>query len=211
MQIFCFTPVRNLYLNTLVAIHQLVWPGPLAWMQWRSNSSPDGRVNVLNAYRLGRALCLTGEWDAMLCVENDIVPPRDALQRLAAVEADVAYGLYCYRQPGHVWNAYCNGYQLSGKPAEARAAWGNVCEVEGYGLGCTLIHRRVLEKIEFRIKPGDALHCDSHFAEDVKKAGFRQMCDLGVRCGHVVNHYRIVWPDIEQPKLYRYSFEEVRH
>jgi len=208
MKILVFTPIKNLYLNTLVAIHQMEWSSPIAWVQWCDNADQDGRVNVVNAYNGGRALCLSG-WDALLCIENDIIPPRATLQRLAAVKADVIYGLYCYRYPGHAWNAYHNGYQLSAKPAEARAAWGSVCEVEGYGLGCTLIHRHVLEKIEFRITQGNELHCDSYFAEDVKAAGFRQICDLGVRCGHIVNHYRIVWPDIDQPKLYRYSFGEV--
>jgi len=175
-------------------------------VQWRNNPDRDGRVNVVNAYNAGRDLCLAGQWDALLCIENDILPPRHALQRLAAVEADVVYSLYCYRWPGHTWNVSRNGSHLNTNPNLARLAWGKVSEAEGYGLGCTLIHRRVLETIAFRLVEGDALHCDSHFAEDVAAAGFRQAADLGVRCGHIVNPYRIVWPDIEQPKLYRYSF-----
>jgi len=207
MKILVFTPIKNLYLNTLVAIHQMEWPDPITWVQWRDNPDLDGRVNVVKAYNAGRALCLAG-WDALLCIENDILPPRNTLQRLAAVEADVIYGLYCYRAPGHTWNISRNGAHLSAHPELARLAWGKVGEAEGYGLGCTLIHQRVLEQIEFRLVEGDSLHCDSHFADDVKAAGFRQAADLGVCCGHIVNHYRIVWPDVEQPGLYRYSFGE---
>ena len=206
MRILLFTPVKNLYLNTLAAIHQIEWSGPIAWVQWRDNPNRDGRMNVVNAYNAARSLCLSGRWDALLCVENDILPPRQTLKRLASVEADVVYGLYCYRSPGHTWNISRNGAHLNTHLDLARLAWGKVGEAEGYGLGCTLIHRRVLEDIAFRLVEGDSLHCDSHFAGDVKAAGFRQAADLGVRCGHIVNHYRIVWPDIEQPKLYRYSF-----
>lgn len=215
MKILIFTPVKNLYLNSLVAMHQFDVEDPLfggefelTWMQYRHNPSANGRVNVVNAYNFARDVMLAGTWDALMTVENDIVPPKHALTNLVETNAAVAYGLYCYRGAGHTWNAARGGKHLSASRELAREHWGYVVEVEGYGLGCALIRRHVLECLKLNINDDDDLHCDSNFARDLTAAGYRQVCDLGVRCGHIVNHHRIVWPDIEQEKLFRYTFGE---
>jgi hypothetical protein len=215
MKILIFTPVKNLYLNSLVAMHQFDIQDPLfggefelTWMQYRHNPNVDGRVNVMDAYNAGREVFLAGTWDALMTIENDIIPPRHALVHLVETNAAVAYGLYCYRGAGHTWNAAHHGEHLSASRSLARENWGKIVEVEGYGLGCALIRRHVLEMLKFRISPDDDLHCDSNFSRDVAAGGYRQMCDLDVRCGHVVNRHRIVWPDVEQEKLFRYTFGE---
>lgn len=200
MNILVFTAIKNLYLNTLAAIHQLEHEGPLAWLQLRDNPSPDPRENVTRAYNAARTVFLAGDYDALLTVENDVVPPRDALCKLLFAEADVAYGLYCYRQPGHLWNAYLfDGQSLVMQPDLARQAWGQVVPVQGYGLGCALIRRHVLEQIEFRFDPDQpGLHCDSHFGDDVRAAYMNQVCDTSVLCGHIINEHRMVYPDVAQ-------------
>ncbi len=206
MRILIFTPVQRLYLNTLVAIHQFEWDEPLTWVQWRDNPSQDGRSNIVEAYNAARNILLRGMWDAMLTIEHDIIPPKTTIKKLVATGADLAYGLYCYRWPGHTWNAFAEGKHLSLDRDIARRVWGTVTTVTGYGLGCTLIRRHVLEALSFRIESDDSLHCDSHFCNDARECGFTQACDLSVRCGHVVNDYRIVWPDIEQRGFFRYTF-----
>ena len=200
MNILVFTAIKNLYLNTLAAIHQLEHEGPLAWLQLRDNPHADPRANVTRAYNIARAIFLAGPYDALLTVENDIVPPRGALRKLLKAETDIAYGLYCYRQPGHLWNAYTfNGLSLASQPALARQVFDKVIPVRGYGLGCALIRRQVLQRLAFRFEPDQpGLHCDSHFGDDVHAADMTQVCDTSVLCGHIVNEHRMVYPDVAQ-------------
>jgi len=64
-------------------------------------------------------------------------------------------------------------------------------EVSGVGFGCTLIYRRVLEKLEMR--GGDHPAPDNYFATDCLRAGFKQVCRFDVQCGHINNDV-ILWP-----------------
>ena len=47
-----------------------------------------------------------GGFDALLLVENDMILPPDALLKMAAVDADVVYGLYVNRHGWRKWLAY---------------------------------------------------------------------------------------------------------
>jgi len=155
---------------------------------------------------------LAGDYDALLCVESDMIIPPDTLTRLAACKSDVAYGLYVFRHTKHAWSAYetmeeTSGRSISEDAIRARAKWGSVIDVAGVGLGCTLIKRTVLEHVPFRLSADapDKTSCDWTFALDCHDYGFTQRCDLGVVCGHITYkpYPLIVWPDIDAPKLYR--------
>lgn len=173
--------------------------------------------NVLAKYEFARRLALAMDYEVLLTVEADVIVPPDTLERLLAVDADVAYGLYCSRYGRHQWLAYTmlaadRGRSLSDDHELARAVWGQVFPTVGVGMGCTLIHRRVLEAVPFRLDPGsDMLANDWYFALDLQEKGFRQAHDLGVVCGHVCGppSAKIVWPDPAAPWGYRYEFFDV--
>lgn len=183
---------------------------------------PESHDRIAAKYEAARARCLDGGYDAMLCIEADMVVPPDALPRLAATEADVAYGLYVFRRPPWGWSAYSVidgmvGWPLTTNPDRARADWGQVVEVDGVGLGCTLIRRHVLEAVPFRADGerhpnGTRSHCDWYAAQDWRAKGFRQVCDTGVRCGHIGELGRtgdvfpcVIWPDIDGQDLVRFD------
>lgn len=165
----------------------------------------DGYDAVTAKYRHGQKLFLTGNYDAMLTVEADNIIPRDALQKLSRVDADVAYGLYCARHNSR-WLAFLKIWDSSGitysiDESTTKAAWGNVIETVGVGFGCTLIHRHVLETIPFRRKDGHPCSNDWFFSLDCIEAGFRQKHDCSVIVGHI-RHDRprvIIWPIAEAP------------
>lgn len=95
------------------------------------------------------------------------------------------------------------------EPRHARAAWGRIADVEGIGLGCTLIRRPVLEFVDFRL-PDDLAEgtcCDWMFAFDCKRLGFTQRAHLGVVCGHLPQHPSSgsLWPDPSAEALWRIS------
>jgi hypothetical protein len=166
--------------------------------------------NITAKYNRARDLVLAGGYDALLTVEADMILPRNAVQRLLTVEADVAYGLYVSRRHKHYWLAFSElgpenkGRSLSEDPERARESWGQVVETAGVGMGCTLIHRRVLERIPFR-RVIDGMSNDWYFALDCQAAGFRQAHDLGVICGHIDGE-AVYWPEPFVDKLYRIDF-----
>lgn len=175
--------------------------------------NPDIHKNekVLEQYQFARQMALDGGYDALMCVESDIILPPDALQKLTALETDIAYGLYVFRHGRRQWSAYTflkstKGVSLSDDPEAAKARWGTVMEVAGVGQGCTLIHRRVLERIEFRLWPGTpwTVAPDWMLAYDAQQLGFRQVCDLSLVCGHMLKkpYPAIIWPDPAADRMY---------
>jgi len=167
-------------------------------------SHPD---NLTIKHNRMRSAVLDLGYDALLTIEADMIVPSDALVKLAAVDADVAMGLYVSRN-SHIWLCIptIDGYKgnaLNANRDAARAAWGKVIKSEGAGFGCTMIRRNVLEKIEFRNHPKRKFADDWQFALDCKEHGFKMAHDLSVVCGHIIHEGGVLWPDIDAPELHR--------
>lgn len=202
MKVQGFTPCYRLEPETVEAILSLRWiHGPVEWnFQW-DNPHDDGRLNILHQYQVGRERFLAGDGEALMIVESDIIPPPEAIESLAALQVDCAYGVYRFRvsnvvnvferYPGQPRN---EGESLSLHPTKLRRAIqsGRVA-CSGGGLGCVLVRRRVLEKIPFRLE-GQTGHCDGFFNRDVMRTGFTQMADMSVICGHKNEAGEILWP-----------------
>ena len=212
LDVMVFTPVYRLEPETVEAVLALEWDGPLTHVFQRDNPEPvmdrvAGVRNHLHQYQRGRETFLAGRYDAMLTIESDIIPPPDALLRLAALDADVAYGCYVFRK-SPVVNIFERYYaDLPGKVAAnigesltVRGKWQwalekGVIPCSGAGLGCTLIKRHVLEAVEFRTtRTPSAVHCDSWFTNDVYDRGYSMMADTRVLCGHKTEEGEILWP-----------------
>lgn len=181
-------------LASILAIH---WMEPLDIVLGRADSykwpdRPLAYADITRKYNQAREMMLRGGYDALLTVESDMIIPPLALERLSRVEADIVYALYVSRHGARPWLAFSRitgngkytGASFSKSPELCKAAWGSVVDSAGLGLGCTLIHRRVLEQIEFRCPDGQVAN-DWHFALDATAAGFRQVHDCGTVCGHI--------------------------
>lgn len=212
--------MHQLYLHTVQATFLQKWDGPLDFLYLSGGDGDDGYENVTNKYNRARDQFLAGGYDALFCVEADMLIPPDALYKLHTLlvaGADVAYGLYCWRHPPGLglWNCYprvsaTNGFSITNIPDEARTCWGQLAVVAGLGLGCTLIQRHVLEALPFHHADGGRdrnipVHCDWMLSEDCQRMGFTQVMDLSVVCGHIRpgTPAMAVWPDPEAPGLYR--------
>lgn len=216
MRVLVYCPLApaapRLWGQTVTSIFRQEWDEPIEFM-FRANDNPFELAydNVMHNYNYARRMFLAGGYDALLTVEADMVIPPDALRRLLACDADVSYGLYVFRHTQRTWSAYTRldeyqGRSISQDKDAARAAWGTVIDVEGVGMGCTLIRRHVLEHLGFHLDPVvRLLACDWLLARDCKRYGYTQRCDLGVVCGHL--SYRpypqILWPDPDYEEMYR--------
>lgn len=215
--ILVFTPVYRLEPETVEAVLGLEWSGPITWILQRDNPNEiegdlsrsgaarrQGISNNLHQMQRVRETFLAGRYDAMLVVESDMIVPKDALVKLASIDAHVVYGVYRFRTsdvinifelyPGNPRNP---GESLSIHPhLLKRAVKLGVYPCSGAGFGCTLIRREVLERLEFRIDERNSVHCDTYFSRDVLRAGFRQAADMSVICGHKDEKGVILWPTL---------------
>lgn len=216
-RILCYIPMApkrpKLYARTIQSAMNVIWDAPIDYVFGREDNPVEMPYdNICKKYNQGRKLALEGGYDALWTVEADMIIPPIALERLTRIDADVAYGLYVSRHGSQRWLAFSHigetvGISISDDRINAKAAWGQVIETQGVGLGCTLIWRHVLEAIEFR-HPGAETANDWFFSLDCQKHGFVQKHDLGVVCGHIVGppSPKILWPDPEAERLYRIEF-----
>lgn len=215
MKILVVTPLLRdvngkvrLFARALSSVYNVRWGWQLDHYQASGGDNyRDPAGTVTRKYQEAQAVFLAGTWDAMLCVEHDMIIPPDALERLTAVEADIAYGLYVMRHDQR-WSAALRVWErswlsYSNQPPKARAAWNQVIDVQGIGQGCTLIKRHVLEAAPFRHLKGTS--CDWSLALDAKTHGFTQRADCGLICGHmtIVPSPLVYWPDANEETLYR--------
>ncbi len=200
--VLIFTPVLRLEEKTVQALLSLEWEGPLSLLLQRDNPTGDRVTDHLHQYRRGREAFLRGPYEAMLVVESDVVPPADALLRLAALKCDVAYGCTIWRNKDHqvvnILERYPGHARNVGESLSVRGLWQEalrqgVIECSGSGLACVLIRRHVLEAIDFRVEGGT--YCDNWWTKDVYDAGYSMKADTRVLCDHIDEDGTVLCPE----------------
>ncbi len=218
MKVLLYCPLYpkspRIYARSLQSIFTQDYPEPIEMVFGKHDGAKIGINDLVEKHNRARQWALEDGYDALFLVEADIILPYDALSRLVAVDSDVAYGLYCGRHGNHQWLAFSELRKNTGKSYDLNrrwcaANWGQVIETKGVGMGCTLIHRRVLEQIEFRVN--GSMADDWYFSLDCQEKGFSQKHDLGVICGHILhenNPPKTIWPSIAGKDV-MYEFERL--
>jgi hypothetical protein len=214
MKILVTTPILRtkertfFYPRAMQSIYDQQWN----WQIDHFSGNGEGATpfgDIASKFQQARVVLLRGGYDALLCAESDMILPPNALKLLAALNADVAYGLYVLRMGRHPLNAYLSvadnrrGESLSAYPERVKANWGNPIEVAGVGTGCVLIRRYVLEALDFRSRTHQ--YPDWCFAVDAQYAGATQVCHMGVLCGHQ-DGMKILWPDVNMQGFCRIEY-----
>lgn len=205
--VLCVTPHNRLEPGTIQAIYTQTYAGSLDHHFTRHNMEVVPGMNIVKAYQRLRAIFLAGDYTHLWIVENDIIPPPDALEKLLTVDADMAYGVYCFRRGTPVVNVMRHDTTdpLTNDGPRWERLWREqaVVDCAGLGFGCTLIRRSVLERFEMRTRIGGG-DTDTELARDVKAAGLVQKAHLGVICGHIRPTHETLWPTGDRP-YYRKS------
>jgi hypothetical protein len=127
----------------------------------------------------------------LLMLDDDVIPPRNALEKLLADGKDIVSGIY----PAHTKDS--DGQPQPPAPVAIRdgePVHGEELEQVDYiGGGCLLVRRQVFEAIdepwfEFEFTPDHSLMTvseDVHFCNLAKAQGFGVWADFNVQCGHV--------------------------
>lgn len=167
-------------------------PGPYRvdyyFTQGNPYDAPRYPGNILVKLRRARDLALSGGYDWLLNVEDDVVIPSDTLLALASCGARVASGLYLLRPEtaGHVCYAARIHDPSPDRTSDDRPIvkgidfeYGDVISVVSVGFGCVLIHRGCLA----RWTVTDGLDVD--FSRQMREIGQPLYVNTAVRCGHI--------------------------
>ena len=206
MRILIYCPVYRLEPETVHAILTLDRGEHAIQVLFDHENPPGGdeRLTILYKYSRMRGLLLARDietgFDAVLIIESDIIPPKDALLKLVDCNSDLATGLYMFRRsepyvcnaaryiPGKDWAD--QSYSLF--PDDLLKIWGKKIRVSGLGIGCILIQRHVMEGVPF--VDCSQVHCDWGFSRDVLRRGYKTICDMSIICGHKRPDGMIIWP-----------------
>ncbi len=160
---------------------------------------PELKERIVNSRNILRQKMLDGDYDYFLSLEQDVIPPPDVIERLVAHKKDIVSAVYysVYYLNGEpqirplIWKAVPDEPdKMQFMSTEARQGMQNpqtpqLHAIKRCGLGCILISRAVMEKIQFRNHPEYTTFDDFMFCEDAEKAGFALFADVSVQCLHL--------------------------
>jgi len=154
---------------------------------------------IVHSRNLIKQHALDKGYDYFLSLEQDVVPPKNVIERLLGHDKKVVSAVYYTFYKFHgipklrplVWA------DVAGQPDKMRFMGSEcnlarnslqpvVCRVKMCGLGCVLVHRSVLEKVSFRVPFDYSTYDDFAFCDDVRKIGEDVWADLSVQCEHFV-------------------------
>ena len=168
----------------------------------KGHYSDFARQRIVDSRNMLRKHALDRNYDYFFSLEQDVVPPSDAIQRLLGHGKDIVSGLYFTYQANNGVNSLIpllwkkQGKDsirfISGQEISAN----KLIEVAACGLGCVLIHRNVLERIKFRYDKKFEGFDDIWFGYDAFNAGFKIFADTSVRCKHLINGWS--WNGIKE-------------
>jgi hypothetical protein len=186
-------------------------------LNWLALQMPSDRIlSVEGAYiqqahnEIVRQAFQRLDWEILLFLEHDHPLPPNLLERVASYQEDVTGAMYWLRRPPHhccamvpkaehddaeTWAGEWGG-RLEYLGPVRQIAWlqeGKLQRVCAVGMGCTAIHRRVLEAFPAGELPfqtpyqpdGELITDDVHFCKRAAELGFEVWLDCGMPLEHL--------------------------
>jgi len=176
----------------------------------------NARERMVKCRNILRKKVLEEGYDFFLNLDQDIIPPKDIIERFLQHKKKILTGVYFVynNQYSHQQTNYLiptlwvSDENLSNKKimdgASIRLMHPKETEQDGLvkviscGSGCLLIHRSVLEKIEFRYDPFFPYFDDNWFCRDAFYNNFDIFADLSIKCKHLIKDKPWRWTDIKK-------------
>ncbi len=148
----------------------------------------NARDRIIHSRNILREKILRENYDYFLSLEQDVIPPKDVIERLLKHNKKIIGGVYFKLGSFNeliplVW---LNIDQRYSRRAILDEINGDLLEVATCGLGCILIHKSVLEKVKFRYLKEKKAFDDVWFCEDARENGFKVYCDTSIKCKHMI-------------------------
>ena len=159
---------------------------------WREGDQlgyrPPTIVHVARQDLVDQFLKTDCQW--LFWIDDDVVPPKHSLWQLLSHDKKAVNGLVPFKEPPYNPNWYLNPIYDNSRDSWTYEGFFNppsdgLVKIDSAGLACSLIHRDVIEKMEYPHFTLDAAAEDHSFWRKVKDAGFELYGDPSVQCIHM--------------------------
>lgn len=155
----------------------------------------DGAYNrIVLSRNLLRDYFLRGDYEYFFSLEQDIIPPKDIIERLLILNKPISTGLYfmvrqldkrgeTIQPMAFIWQDLKENKirRLLNKEIKERRFITVIS-----GMGCLLIHKDVLKKIKFKWDEKTKTGEDILFAQDCKDNNIKIIMDTSLKCKHLI-------------------------
>ncbi len=162
------------------------------------------RDRLVDSRNLLRKYAIENNYDYFLNLDQDIIPPKDIIERLLKHKEKIVTAIYFnpIRLPltGEVKLRPVVGVMEGTKirflkPEEMNKG---LREVDVCGSGCIIMHREVLEKVEFRYNKESDGFDDVMFVYDAKQNGYKVYADTSLLVKHLVISRPWSWKELQK-------------
>ena len=148
---------------------------------------------ILSSRRILQQKVLKDGYDYLFFLDTDLMIPSKTLKKLVEADKDIIVGVYlATMKVGGKAGVFPVLYDFADK-GKARLMLhqevidDKVIEINASGLGCCLISKKVLEKINFRyFKESKSGEDVAFFVDAREKFGFKAFANTSVKCLHMV-------------------------
>lgn len=166
----------------------------------------SARDRIVASRNLLRQHAIDNNYDYFFSLEQDVIPPKDIIERLLTHNKKVLTGVYFAHNVFKdkklliplVYTSIEDGKGLpSMRPLnDAELLSNRLIKVVSCGLGCVLIHRNILRQIEFRYE--ENTFDDRWFCIDLYNKKIEIYCDTSIKCKHLILNRPYPWDAIKK-------------
>mgnify|MGYP005992432877 CR=1 FL=1 len=164
------------------------------------------------AHEACRIHALENDYDYMLHLETDVIPPLDVIERLLYHKLKVVSAVYdifhgksrkAMIQLNEPLDRAFGAYRTVGFVEHEEPLFfdGTLKQVYHAGIGCALIEKSVMQKIPFRCDERHVFHADTWFANDCFQRDIPIFADTSLMCKHLNTTWLDVADELLQPIL----------
>jgi len=155
------------------------------------------REMLVRDHNFLRKKALDEGFDFLLSLDQDIIPPPDLIERLLANNikeiVSATYFNFSHEKDDNIpkpdmfvlIDPEDKNLEVSRRLFFDDLWPSRLIKVFVTGTGCMLIHRSILEKLEFRYDPSISVYDDSWFCKDAHKKGIGVYLDSRIICKHL--------------------------
>lgn len=160
---------------------------------------------IISSRNILRQKVLDSGYDYFFSLEQDVMPPKDVIQRLLKHDKKIITGVYFspkFRQgklklTPLIWGGYNKEKKLMHYlNTKFILGFNGLLKVCACGLGCVLIHKSVLEQVSFRYVKGEDGFDDVYFCIDARNKGFDIFTDASIKCQHLLKDRPWKWSQL---------------
>ncbi|MBS3108745.1 glycosyltransferase family 2 protein [Candidatus Woesearchaeota archaeon] len=167
----------------------------------------SARDRIVASRNLLKEYVLKNNYDYLLSLEQDVIPPPDIIERMLSHNKKVISGVYFARNVFEnekilIPLAYVEMPSKNDLPSmrplnEFELFYGpNLIKIISCGLGCVMIHKSILNNIQFRYDLNT--FDDRWFCIDLLNKKIPLYCDTSIKCRHMILNRPYQWAEIKK-------------